>query len=172
MIAPIRCTMRYGTRSATTNVELKTAPGTNMEHTITVSARGEERIQNGHFWVYRSDIGDGRAEPGAIVRVAAPNGHFLARAFFSDRSQITLRILTRHDVPIDRAFWRSRFQQAISFREGLDIDATAYRLVHSEGDLIPSLVIDRYGDYIALQTLSQGTDRLLSEVTELLVDMV
>src|SRR5687767_1355259 len=143
-----------------------------MEHTITVSARGEERIQNGHFWVYRSDIGDGRAEPGAIVRVAAPNGHFLARAFFSDRSQITLRILTRQDVPVDRAFWRSRLQQAISFREGLDVDATAYRLVHGEGDLIPSLVIDRYGDYVALQALSQGTDRLLPEVTELLVDIM
>src|SRR5687767_4903840 len=142
-----------------------------MEQTITVSSRGEERIQNGHFWVYRSDIGDGRAEPGAVVRVAAPNGHFLARAFFSDRSQITLRILTRHDVPVDRAFWRSRLEQAFSFREGLHIDATAYRLVHGEGDLIPSLVVDRYGDYIALQTLSQGTDRLLPELTGLLLEV-
>jgi 23S rRNA (cytosine1962-C5)-methyltransferase len=142
-----------------------------MESTITVSSRGEVRIQNGHFWVYRGDVADGRAEPGAVVRVAAPNGRFLARAFFSDRSQITLRILTRQDVPVDRAFWRSRLQQAISFREGLDIDATAYRLVHGEGDLIPSLVIDRYGDYVALQALSQGTDRLLSEVTELLMEM-
>ncbi len=142
-----------------------------MESTITVSSRGEERIQNGHFWVYRGDVGDGRAEPGAVVRVAAPNGRFLARAFFSDRSQITLRILTRQDVPVDRAFWRSRLQQAIAFRDGLDIDATAYRLVHGEGDLIPSLVIDRYGDYIALQALSQGTDRLLAEVTDLLADM-
>ena len=142
-----------------------------MESTITVSARGEERIQNGHFWVYRSDVGDGRAEPGAVVRVAAPNGRFLARAFYSDRSQITLRILTRHDVPIDHTFWRSRLEQAISFRKGLGIDATAYRLVHGEGDLIPSLVIDRYGDYIALQALSQGTDRLLPEVAGLLMEV-
>jgi 23S rRNA (cytosine1962-C5)-methyltransferase len=142
-----------------------------MEQTITVSSRGEERIHNGHFWVYRGDVGDGRAEPGAVVRVAAPNGRFLARAFFSDRSQITLRILTRHDVPVDRGFWRSRLEQAMSFREGLDIDATAYRLVHGEGDLVPSLVVDRYGDYIALQALSQGTDRLLSEMTDLLVEM-
>src|ERR671913_1091623 len=132
-----------------------------MESTITVSARGEARIENGHFWVYRSDTLDGRAEPGAVVRVAAPNGRFLARAFYSDRSQITLRVLTRHDVPVDRGFWRSRLDQAVSFRERLDIDATAYRLVHGEGDLIPSLVVDRYGDYISLQALSQGTDRLL-----------
>jgi 23S rRNA (cytosine1962-C5)-methyltransferase len=142
-----------------------------MESTITVSARGEERIQNGHFWVYRGDVADGRAEPGAVVRVAGPNGRFLARAFYSDRSQITLRILTRHDVPVDRAFWRGRLEQAIAFRTGLDIDATAYRLVHGEGDLIPSLVVDRYGDYIALQTLSQGTDRLLAQVAELLVEL-
>ena len=67
-----------------------------------------------------------------LVRVNAPNGRFLARAFYSDRSQITLRILTRHDVPVDRAFWRSRLEQAMSFRERLDIDATAYRLVHGE----------------------------------------
>ena len=142
-----------------------------MEQTITVSSRGEERIHNGHFWVYRGDVGDGRAEPGAVVRVAAPNGRFLARAFFSDRSQITLRILTRHDVPVDRAFWRSRLEHAMSFREGLDIDATAYRVVHGEGDLIPSLIVDRYGEFMSLQALSQGTDRLLPDVVDLLVEL-
>ena len=142
-----------------------------MEQTITVSSRGEDRIQNGHFWVYRGDVGDGRAEPGAVVRVASPNGRFLARAFYSDQSQITLRILTRHDVAVDRQFWRSRLEQAISFRERLDIDASAFRLVHGEGDLIPSLVVDRYGDYLALQALSQGTDRLLPDVTALLVEI-
>ena len=143
-----------------------------MEQTITVSSRGEERIHNGHFWVYRGDVGDGRAEPGAVVRVAAPNGRFLARAFFSDRSQITLRILTRHDVPVDRAFWRSRLEQALAFRERMDIDANAYRLVHGEGDLIPSLIVDRYGEFISLQALSQGTDRLLPDVVGLLVELV
>ena len=142
-----------------------------MESTIIVTPRGEERIYNGHFWVYRGDVADGRAEAGAIVRVAAPNGRFLARAFYSDRSQITLRILTRHDVPVDRGFWRSRLQQAIAFREGLEIDASAYRLVHGEGDLIPSLIVDRYGDFIAVQALSQGTDRLMPELTTLLVEL-
>lgn len=143
-----------------------------MEQTIIVTARGEERIQNGHFWVYRADVADGRAEPGAVVRVVSPNGRFLARAFYSDRSQIVLRVLTRHDVPVDRGFWRSRIEQAISFRRTLGIDATAYRLVHGEGDLIPSLVVDRYGDYIALQALSQGTNRLVPELTSLLNEMI
>src|SRR5687768_15861529 len=142
-----------------------------MEQTIIVSARGADRIQDGHFWVYRGDVADGRAEPGSVVRVNGPNGRFLARAFYSDRSQITLRILTRHDVPVDRAFWRSRLEQAMSFRDTLDIDADAYRLVHGEGDLIPSLVVDRYADYISVQALSQGTDRLLADVTPLLVEI-
>ena len=143
-----------------------------MEQTIIVSARGAERIEDGHFWVYRGDVGDGRAEPGAVVRVAAPNGRFLARAFFSDRSQITLRILTRQDVPVDRAFWRSRLEQALAFRERMDIDANAYRLVHGEGDLIPSLIVDRYGEFISLQALSQGTDRLLPDVVDLLAELI
>jgi 23S rRNA (cytosine1962-C5)-methyltransferase len=143
-----------------------------MEPTITVSPRGEERIRNGHFWVYRGDCAAGDAAPGAVVRVVGPGGGFLARAFYSDRSQITLRILTQHDVPVDARFWRSRLEQAIAFRQRLAIDASAYRLVHGEGDLIPSLIVDRYGDYLVLQALSQGTDRLLPEITQLLLDAV
>lgn len=143
-----------------------------MEQTITVTPRGEERIRNGHFWVYRADVAGGQADAGAVVRVVGPGGRFLARAFCSNRSQITLRILTRDDLPVDRRFWRSRLEQAISFRELLDIDASACRLVHGEGDLIPSLVVDRYGDYISLQALSQGTDRLLPEIASLLTELV
>ncbi len=142
-----------------------------MESTITVTPRGEERIRNGHFWVYRADVASDAADPGAVVRVTGSGGRFVARAFFSSRSQIALRILTREDVPVDRAFWRSRLEQAIAFRERLDIDATAYRLVHGEGDLIPSLIVDRYGDFISLQTLSQGTDRLLPELTSLIAEI-
>lgn len=142
-----------------------------MEKTVTVSPRGEERIRNGHFWVYRTDVASSDAAPGDVVRVTGPGGRFLARAFFSDRSQITLRVLTPHDVPVDREFWRARLKQAMAFRERLAIDASAYRVVHGEGDLLPSLVVDRYGDYLVVQTLSQGTDRLLPELTELLVEL-
>ena len=141
-----------------------------MEHTITVTHRGEERIHNGHFWVYRGDVAAGSAASGSVVRIAGAGGRFLARAFYSDRSQITLRILTRHDVPVDRGFWRSRLEQALAFRGQMDIDATAYRLVHGEGDLIPSLIVDRYGDFMSLQALSQGTDRLLPDIVDLLVE--
>ena len=142
-----------------------------MEPTVTVTSRGEERIRNGHFWVYRGDIASGQAEPGAVVRVVGPGARFLARAFYSDRSQITLRILTRDDQTIDRAYWRVRLEQAINFRARLDIDATAYRLVHGEGDLIPSLIVDRYDRYLVVQSLSQGADRLLPDFTQLLIEL-
>ena len=142
-----------------------------MDSTITISQRGEERIRDGHFWIYRSDIAAGQASPGDVVRVVGSRGRYLARALFSDRSQITLRVLTQQDVAIDRHFWRRRLEQAIAFRDLLTIDATAYRIVHGEGDLLPSLVIDRYGDYLAVQALSQGMDRLLPELTDLIVEL-
>jgi 23S rRNA (cytosine1962-C5)-methyltransferase len=142
-----------------------------MESTVTISQRGEERIRNGHLWIYRTDVLESNATAGEVVRVVAKGGRFLARAFFSDQSQITLRILTQRDTPIDKAFWRARLQQALSFRDRLEIDASAFRLVHGEGDLIPSFVADRYGPYIVVQALSQGSDRLLPEFTALLVEL-
>lgn len=142
-----------------------------MEPSVTVSGRGEERIRNGHLWIYRTDIASAAATAGDVVRVTSQSGKFLARAFFSDQSQITLRVVTQHDTPVDSAFWRARLTQALSFRESLAIDASAYRLVHGEGDLIPSFVVDRYGDYLVVQALSQATDRLLPELTRLLVDL-
>jgi 23S rRNA (cytosine1962-C5)-methyltransferase len=142
-----------------------------MESTVTVSSRGEERIRNGHLWIYRTDIASANAAPGDVVRVTSPSGRFLARALFSDRSQITLRVVTQQDVPVDNAFWRARLMQAISFRGSLEIDATAYRLVHGEGDLMPSFVVDCYGEYFVVQALSQATDRLLPELAGLLVDI-
>jgi 23S rRNA (cytosine1962-C5)-methyltransferase len=143
-----------------------------MDSTITISQRGEERIRDGHFWIYRSDIAGGRAAAGDVVRVVNPRGRYLARALFSDRSQITLRVLTQQDVVIDRNFLRGRLQQAIAFRDLLKIDASAYRVVHGDGDLLPSLVVDRYGDYLVVQALSQGMDRLLPELTDLLRELI
>src|SRR5207244_5570945 len=110
--------------------------------------------------------------PGEVVRVTGPRGRCLGQAFFSDRSQITLRMVTQRDVQIDRPFWRRRIEEAIRFRDRLKIDATAYRVIHGEGDLIPSLVVDRYGDYVVLQALSQGTDKLQAQFAEILGELL
>lgn len=95
----------------------------------------------------------------------------LGQAFFSDRSQIALRMVTRDDRPVDEAFWRARLAAAIDFRASLGIEASAYRVVHGEADLLPSIIVDRYGDVLVVQTLSQGSDRLLPVLTRLLVEL-
>jgi len=141
-----------------------------QENTVAITPRGEDRIRIGHPWVYRSDIAEAHAEPGATVRVVGPRQRPLGYALYSDRSEITLRMLTRASEVADPAMWQSRIAQAVRFRESLRIDATAYRLVHGEADLLPSLVVDRYGDYLVVQALSQGMDRLLPAITGLLVD--
>lgn len=143
---------------------------TTPPNTVAITPRGEDRIRIGHPWIYRSDIAGAHAEPGATVRVVGPRQRPLGYALYSDRSEITLRMLTRASEVADPAMWQSRIAQAVRFRESLRIDATAYRLVHGEADRLPSLVVDRYGDYLVVQALSQGMDRLLPEITGLLVD--
>lgn len=134
--------------------------------------RGEDRVRGGHPWVYRSDVADvANAGPGAIVEVRGPRHRVLGHALFSDQSQITIRMISRDETPIDDAFWRARLEAAIRFRDSLQINATAFRLVHGEADLLPSLIVDRYDDYLVMQTLSQGMDRLTPALVPLLADI-
>lgn len=139
---------------------------------VTISHRGEERVRSGHPWIYKSDVAKIEARGGDVVGVINARGRGLGSALYSDQSEITLRFVSRDSESVDSRFWRARLSQAIRFRETLEIDATAYRLVHAEADLLPSLIVDRYGDYLVLQALSQGVDRLVPELTELLADLV
>ncbi len=140
--------------------------------TVAITARGEERIRAGHLWIYRSDVVEAKASAGETVVVTGARGRRVGQALYSDRSQIALRLLTHGEEAADRSLLRRRLQAAIAFRQSLAIDATAYRVVHGEGDLLPSLVVDCYGDYLVLQSLSQGTERLLPELTALLVELL
>lgn len=137
---------------------------------VQVSPRGEARLRQGHPWIYRSDVAADGVPGGSVVRVRGSRDRVLGAAFFSDQSQIAIRMLTRDERPIDDAFWRARLDAAIRFRETLGIDGTAYRLVHGEADLLPSIVVDRYGDTLVVQTLSQGSDALLPLLARLLVE--
>ena len=139
---------------------------------VTVSSRGEQRIRLGHPWVYRTDVVDVAARGGDIVTVIGARQRVLGQALFSDRSQIPIRMLTHGEAVADVGLLRSRIRAAIAFREGLRLDATAYRLVHGEADLLPSLIVDRYGDYLAVQTLSQGMDRLLPSIVGVLQELL
>ena len=143
--------------------------------TVVISPRGEERVHSGHPWIYRADLSDVHAEPGDAVVVRSVRGRVLGIAFYSSQSQIALRMLTRgqgNQEPDVDAVVRDRISAAVAFRRSLDIPATAYRLVHGEADLLPSIIVDRYGDYLVVQTLSQGADRALPVVAAALQDLL
>jgi len=141
-----------------------------MVSTVVIGARGEARLRSGHPWIYRADVVDARAAAGDIVQVRGPRGRTLGSALYSDRSQITLRMLSYGTESADEALIRRRIEAAIAFRATLSIDATAYRVVHGEADLLPSLIVDRYGDHVVVQALSQGMDRQLPVVVSALCD--
>ncbi len=138
-----------------------------------MSRKAVERIEAGHPWVFASDVlSSGKAQPGGVVRVSDHTGRALGTAHYSNTSQISLRMLSRRVIPVDRAFWLARLQAAFDFRvrRGLK-DASAYRLVHAEADLLPGLIIDRYGDCFTMQTLDQGMDGAKAEIASCLVEL-
>ena len=136
---------------------------------VKVNKRGADRVRHGHLWIYRSDVIEIAAGGGAIVAVKDERGNFIGQALFSDASQITLRFLTQSSEEIDSDWWRRRIREAAS-RRNISAETNAYRLIYSEGDLLPSLIVDRYDDVLVLQTLSQGTDALKPLLTDLLID--
>lgn len=143
-----------------------------MVPTVTISPRGEARVRSGHPWIYRTDVTAVRASPGDMVAVRSSRGRVLGHALYSDRSQIAIRMLSHGEEPADAALVRARLEKAIGFRAGLGLDASAYRLVHGEADLLPSLIVDRYGDLLVLQALSQGMEKLTPVVVEALNDLL
>jgi 23S rRNA (cytosine1962-C5)-methyltransferase len=140
--------------------------------TVTISSRGEQRIRGGHPWIYRADVTAVDASGGDVVDVVGPRSRHIGTALFSDRSQIAIRMLALGEPAGVGALVRARLERAIAVRAALTLDATAYRLVHGEADLLPSLVVDRYADYVVLQTLSQGMDRLVPVIVEALGDLL
>jgi 23S rRNA (cytosine1962-C5)-methyltransferase len=141
------------------------------EDRVVIGPRGVDRLRSGHQWIYRSDVRGVDAEPGAVVRLFDERGRFHGRAFYSDRSQISIRLVTADDVAVDRAFLRQRLLTAAEFRKRTVTDSEAYRLVYGEADAIPSLVVDRYGDYLVMQNLCQSVERIKPMLVELLVEL-
>ena len=138
----------------------------------TISRRGEDRARQGHPWIYRSDVEQVDAAAGDLVQVFGGRGRAIGHAMFSDRSEITLRMVEYGSAPPSATLIEDRLAAAIAFRDRLGLDATAYRLVHGEADRLPSLIVDRYGDYLVVQALSQGLDRRLPEIVSALVELL
>jgi 23S rRNA (cytosine1962-C5)-methyltransferase len=133
-----------------------------------VTARGAERWVRGHPWIYRSEVEPHPAEPG-LVPVHDPRGRFIGQALLSPNSEIRLRLLERTERPVDSAWWRTRIEAAAARRSG--IDASACRLVHAEGDGLPSLVVDRYDRWLVAQLLSAGLETMRQPILEALAGL-
>jgi 23S rRNA (cytosine1962-C5)-methyltransferase len=127
--------------------------------TVKISPRGTARLKTGQVWVYRSDIvSSDSVLPGSLVRVSDHRGKPLGTALYSSSSQIAVRMLSHEPVADLPALLRQRISDAIAYREPLVRDTEAYRLIFSEADFLPGLIVDRYRDILSLQILTQAID--------------
>src|SRR6202163_3955115 len=137
-------------------------PGFSPEHaepSVKLSARGVARLQGRHPWVYRSDvIEEKEAPPGSLVRVLDQRGKFLGTALYSSSSQIAIRMISHGSVADLPALVAERIRAAIAYRKEVVSNTDAYRIVFSEADFLPGLIVDRYNDVLSLQILTQAMD--------------
>jgi 23S rRNA (cytosine1962-C5)-methyltransferase len=139
---------------------------------VQVSRKGADRVRSGHPWIFASDVSErGEAQPGDAVQVTDHNRRSLGTAHYSSSSQICLRMLSDRVEAIDGAFFERRLAAAAAYRLSVVSDAGAYRLVHAEGDLLPALIVDRYGDYLSVQMLDQGMDRARDAILDALLKL-
>ncbi len=136
-------------------------------------------LYGGHPWVFADAVAsvEGSPEAGDVVRVLDPAGSFLGKGFYNPKSAMAVRFLTRRDEPVNAVFFRARIEAAAAFRErtlGLKVgegDTTAFRVVNSEGDGLGGLILDRYGDVLAVQFQSAGFEKRRNEILGILMDL-
>ncbi|HQU84563.1 MAG TPA: class I SAM-dependent rRNA methyltransferase [Pyrinomonadaceae bacterium] len=138
---------------------------------VFVNQKGAKRIRRGHLWIYRSDILKIEADGGDVVSVFDEAKNPVGKAFYSDSSEITLRFFTTKNAEINYDFWKNKIVETYKRRAFLKTsDTNSMRVVNSEGDLIPSLIVDDYNGIFVIQTLSQGTEKLKQTFVEILRD--
>lgn len=139
---------------------------------VRVNRKAANRVASGHPWIFSSDVAErDHAAPGAVVKVVDPHRRPLGMAHYSATSQICLRLLSREIQEIGREFFARRLAEANDYRRSVVRDTDAYRVVHGEGDRLPALIVDRYGDYLVIQTLDQGMDAAKDWIVAELVDL-
>ena len=130
-------------------------------HTVRLKPGEEDRLLAGHPWIYRNEL-EGwppSVEPGDLADVHDSRGHFLGRGYINPRSAIVIRLLTRDRASIDPDFFIRRIREAQAWRDRMMEPRTAYRIVHGEADGLPGLIVDRYGEAVAIQILTAGMER-------------
>ncbi len=148
-------------------------PQAHTPPTVKVSPRGTTRLKAGHVWVYRSDIVSTEGvDPGSLVRVTDYRGKPMGTALYSSSSQIAIRMISEEPVADLAALLRQRITEAVAYRERIVHNTDAYRVIFSEGDFLPGLIVDRYNDVLSVQILTQAMDAepvrdaILSELTD------
>lgn len=142
---------------------------------IKLKKNEERRVIGGHPWIFSNEIegGPGGLTPGQVVEVQDWRGRFVGRGYANPRSLITVRLLTRNPATmIDRDFFRRRLADALAYRRSVIPDDTSYRLVFGEGDFLPGLIVDRYRDYLVIQSLTAGIEQWLEVIADLLEELV
>ncbi len=143
-----------------------------LDALATISPKGTKRLKSGHPWIFRSDVVDRPTTPAGIVRVESARGEPLGWALWSPASEISLRHIEGNPSRVpDAAWWHAKLAAAIARRSSLAVHSNAYRLVHGEGDLLPSLIVDRYDDVLVVQILSAGADAWTAEIVDALREL-
>jgi 23S rRNA (cytosine1962-C5)-methyltransferase len=142
-----------------------------IQKEVQITQKGVQRLRRGHLWVYAGDVVVEPPSPAPIVRVRDAARHTLGFAFYSPQSQIRLRLFSREDEPPSPDLIQDRLRRAIERRRSRLQDGSACRLVFGEADLLPSIIVDRYADYLVLQTLSSGADSIKHLLADLLTEM-
>jgi 23S rRNA (cytosine1962-C5)-methyltransferase len=141
-------------------------------HSAIVSNRGARRWDAGHPWIYRSDVIERPDAEAGAIHVTDQRGKPLGIALWSPRSEISLRLIERDaGATLDGAWWHRKLEQIMARRDGLDADTNAFRLVHGEGDGVPSLIVDRYDRWLVVQLMSAGLEHFRAEIVGALRDI-
>ena len=143
-------------------------------HPVRLKPGEQDRLLAGHPWIYRNEV-EGwpqSVEPGDLVDVSDSRGHFLGRGYLNPRSNISIRLFGRDRLPIDQDFFTGRIRQAQTWREKMLGGRSAYRMVHAEADGLPGLIVDRYGDALAIQLLTAGMDRRRELILKALAEVL
>ena len=140
---------------------------------VIIRKGAQHRIESGHPWVYQTEIGDiaGSFEPGDIVDVYNHRQRFIGRGYINPRSQIIVRILTREQEVIDKAFLRRRIERAWAYRKRFLEDPEYCRLVFAEADFLPALIVEKFGQYLVIQSLALGIDQYSDDIVSILDEM-
>ncbi|MBI5096174.1 MAG: class I SAM-dependent rRNA methyltransferase [Nitrospirae bacterium] len=142
---------------------------------VKIDKKCTARLLQGHLWVFDNEIMDveGAYTNGDIVQVTDHKGRVIGKGYINDRSKIVIRILTFRDEEIDRAFFRQRIEEAVDYRRSLSYPPDgSFRVVFSEGDLLPGLIVDKYGDILSLQILTLGMERWKEEIVDILKELL